>query len=113
MEKFVPLDAMTKIVEVLSPLSSEDRARVIRAALALLGDTQSKSEVPTSGGFEADDVEIGVFPSRAKSWMSQQGVSATELQQIFHLEDGVAEFIACRLAYLPSQSGLARHNLAH
>lgn len=94
MEKLVPLDAMTKVVEVLSPLSSEDRARVIGAALALLGDTQSMVAAPASGGPKADDIELDALPSRAKSWMSQHGVSAAELQQIFHIEDGVADFIA-------------------
>ncbi|MGT2503896.1 hypothetical protein ACVOMS_29990 [Bradyrhizobium guangxiense] len=94
MEKVVPLDAMTKVVEVLSPLSSEDRARVIKAALALLGDPQSTITAPISVGPKADDVELDALPSRAKSWMSQQGISAVELQQIFHMEDGVAEFIA-------------------
>ncbi|MCP3371172.1 hypothetical protein [Bradyrhizobium cajani] len=94
MEKLVPLDAMTKVVEVLSPLSSEDRARVIGAALALLGDAQSMIAAPTFGGSKADGVELDALPSRAKSWMSQHGVSTVELQQIFHIEGGVADFIA-------------------
>lgn len=93
MEKLVPLDAMTKVVEVLSPLSSEDRARVIGAALALLGDTQSMIASSTSGGPKVDDIELAALPPRAKSWMSQQGVLSVELQQIFHIEDGVADFI--------------------
>jgi hypothetical protein len=94
MEKLVHLDAMTKVVEVLSPLSSEDRARVIGAALALLGDAQSKIAAPKSAESEMDESELGTLSPRAKSWMSQHGVSAVELQQIFHVADGEVEVIA-------------------
>jgi formylmethanofuran dehydrogenase subunit E-like metal-binding protein len=93
-EKLVPIDAMTKVVEVLSPLSPEERARVIGAALALLGDTQSTIAAPTPGGPKVEDVELGALPSRAKSWMSLHAISAVELQQIFHIEAGAADFIA-------------------
>jgi hypothetical protein len=94
MEKLVHLDAMTRVVEVLSPLSSEDRARVIGAALALLGDAQSKIAAPKPSEPEVDDVELGALSPRARSWMSQYGVSAVELQQVFHLADGEVEVIA-------------------
>jgi hypothetical protein len=94
MEKTIPLDAMTKVVEVLSPLSSEDRARVISAALALLGDVQPKIVPRALGELIADDSELGAMSPRGKSWMSQSGVSAGELQQVFHMADGDAEVIA-------------------
>ena len=94
MEKTVPLDAMTKVVEVLLPLSSEDRARVISAALALLGDVKSKAVAQESVEPTAGNAEVETVPPRAKSWMSQNGVSAGQLQQVFHLVDGEAEVIA-------------------
>jgi formylmethanofuran dehydrogenase subunit E-like metal-binding protein len=93
-EKLVHIDAMTKVVEVLSPLSSEDRARVIGAALALLGDAQSKIAAPKSGEPNLDDTEFDTLSPRARSWMSQHGVSAVELQQIFHVAGGEVEVIA-------------------
>jgi hypothetical protein len=93
MEKTILLDAMTKVVEVLSPLSSEDRARIINAAFALLGDVKPK--IIGQGPDEpiADD-PVGAMPPRAKSWMSQNGVSAGQLQQTFHMVNGEAEVIA-------------------
>jgi hypothetical protein len=94
MENLVHLDAMTKVVEVLSPLSSEDRARVIGAALALLGDAQSKIAAPKPSELDLDDAELGNLSPRARSWMSQHGVSPVELQQIFHVADGEVEVIA-------------------
>ena len=90
--KNVPIGPMTKIVEALSPLSSEDRARVIGAALALLGDTQVGGIAQASGAQAIDEVEL-VLPPRARSWMNQNGISATELQQVFHIVDGQAEVI--------------------
>ncbi len=94
MEKNVPLDAMTKVVEILTPLSSEDRTRVIGAALALLGDVQSRSGLQATDGQIADDSDLGVLPPRAKHWMSQNGILAAELQHVFHIADGAAEVIA-------------------
>jgi formylmethanofuran dehydrogenase subunit E-like metal-binding protein len=92
-ERNVPLDAMTKVVEVLSPLSSEDRARVISAALALLGDTQPRTPPQGSNEQIADDTEL-VLPPRARAWVTQNGISAPELQQVFHFADGEVEVIA-------------------
>jgi len=93
MEKNITLDAMTKIVEVLSPLSSEDRARVISAALALLGDVKPKITAHGPDEPIADDPEVGATPPRAKSWMSQNGISAGQLQQVFHVANGETEVI--------------------
>jgi hypothetical protein len=94
MEITIPLDAMTKVVEVLSPLSSEDRARVINAALALLGDVKPKTTLHGPDETIAGDLEVGAMPPRAKAWMSQNGVSAGHLQQVFHIVNGEAEVIA-------------------
>jgi hypothetical protein len=95
MERNLPLDAMTKVVEVLSPLSSEDRARVIRAALELLGDPQARTPPPLVSNEQiSDGTELGALPPRAKSWMNQNGISAAELQQFFHVTDGQVEVIA-------------------
>jgi hypothetical protein len=94
MENNIPLDAMTKVVEVLMPLSSEDRARVISAALALLGDVKPKTTLQEPDEPIAGDPELGAMPPRAKSWMGQNGVSVGHLQQVFHIVNGEAEVIA-------------------
>jgi hypothetical protein len=49
---------------------------------------------PKPGEPEQDDAELGTLSPRARSWMSQHGVSAVELQQIFHVADGEVEVIA-------------------
>jgi hypothetical protein len=94
MENVMLLGSMTKVVEVLSPLSSEDRARVISAALALLGDVKPKTTTRESDDATAVEAEAGTMSPRAKSWMSQNGVSVSQLQQVFHIADGLTEVIA-------------------
>ena len=93
-EKNVTLDAMTKVVEILTPLSSEDRGRVIGAALALLGDSQTQIRSAAPAAQLADEDGLGAMPPRAKSWMNQSGISADTLQQVFHMVEGAAEVIA-------------------
>jgi hypothetical protein len=93
-DKTIPLDAMTKVVEVLTPLSSEDRARVVSAALALLGDVHSRVPAQRLDDQIESDSELGVLSPRTKHWMSQNGISITELQQVFHVADGNVEVIA-------------------
>lgn len=94
MERATHLDALNKLVGILTPLSSEDRARVIGAALALLGDPQPKIATQSVAGSEVNGGELGDLPPRARSWMSQNAVSSADLQQVFHLANGEAEVIA-------------------
>jgi hypothetical protein len=86
------MDALTKVVEALTPLASEERTRVIRAAMALLGESSTAHadvEEPT-GSIE------GLSP-RARVWMKQNSITPVQLQQVFHISDGVAEVIAPQL----------------
>jgi len=96
MEKAIPIDAMTKLVEVLKPLSSEDRVRAIRAAMILLGDVQSGVTLVTGAGEDAKEQggEFGALPPRARTWMKQNRVSAAQLQQVFHMGEEGVEVIA-------------------
>lgn len=103
MEKAAPLDAMTKIVEILTPLSFEDRTRAIRAAMTLLGD-ERPSAVPNTAITDALDQshgELGTLPPRAQTWMKQNGISVPELEQVFHIAEGVVEVIA---AHMPGRN---------
>jgi hypothetical protein len=96
MEKTIPIDAMTKLVEVLKPLASEDRVRAIRAAMVLLGDAQSGASLEVGAQEEATEQggEVGVLPLRARTWMKQYGISLAQLQQIFHISKEGVEVIA-------------------
>jgi hypothetical protein len=97
MEKTIPIDAMTKLVEVLQPLPSEDRIRAIRAAMILLGESQSgvpRLAADTEEEAKEQGDELGDLPPRARSWMKQNEISTTQLQHVFHIGDEEVEVIA-------------------
>lgn len=85
-------DVVSKLVAMLTPLSSEERQRAISASLTLLGDSAADISRGSSG--EADVDEPSSLPVRAKAWMKQAGVALQELQQVFHLADGAVDVIA-------------------
>jgi hypothetical protein len=62
MAKLKPVDAVGKIVTVLETLDSEDRARVIQAALTLIGDGDAVPE-----GLGAQPRSIVPFSARNKA----------------------------------------------
>jgi len=87
-------DVVTKMVDLLNPLSSEERRRIIGATLTLLGEDQG--EPPQKQSQNQDDEgksEAGV-PKLASLWMKQNSVLTAELQQVFHLSEGTAALIA-------------------
>jgi len=64
----------------------------------LLGETAPAAPRQTGESSEesVDDAIDGMpsLPSRARAWLKQNGVSAEELQQVFHFESGGAGVIA-------------------
>lgn len=91
-------EIVAEIVELLTPIDSAERTRVIQASMTLLGEAFSigASRVGTDGGgaSEHDEGGASTLPSRARTWMKQSGVSLEDLQQVFHLENGNADVIA-------------------
>jgi hypothetical protein len=82
---------MTRIVELLSPLEADERGRIVRAALALLGEPQND----VAGGGQAHEGDAAAkLPSRAITWMRQHSVSSAQLEQLFHMQSGQVEVIA-------------------
>jgi hypothetical protein len=98
-----PIEAVPQIVNLLAPLSPEDRRRAIRASLALLGD---EATLPVGAGGpkdgEQDQSEDNGLSPRARAWMKQNDVTIDEIQQTFHMADGVAEVIA---SDIPGKNG--------
>lgn len=93
-----PTEIVAEIVDLLTPLESTERLRVIQASLVLLGETleTSSRRIPGDIGDDAQGAngETSDLPARARTWIKQHGVSREELQQVFHLQDGSAELIA-------------------
>jgi hypothetical protein len=86
----------TKLYALLKPLDSPMRKRAIRAALTMLGEEDADSGLDDLGKKREDRRDGGDhvnLPTRARSWMKSEKVTAEELGHVFDLENG-AEIIA-------------------
>lgn len=85
------------IVTELTPLSSEDRHRVVQASMTLLGESAAKvgSSSPNTG--ESDAGDVGALSNRARTWIRQNDLSMEQLEQVFHFDDGTVEIIAAEI----------------
>lgn len=89
--------AMTKVVEVLSPLDSEQRKRVIQAAMALLGEDTvikgAQKQGPGMADEASDDAPAGVAPA-AVPWLTKSKLTMDQLEQHLHFEAGAVKVIS-------------------
>jgi len=79
--------ALTTIIKELTPLTSEDRHRIVNAAMTFLGEpTVLPKQKSAAGGAaeEIDDHANGDRSAQTSRWMSQHSVSGEELDQVFH-----------------------------
>jgi hypothetical protein len=83
------MDALSTIVDVLTPLPVEERTRLMRAAMVLLGGElpAAQSAVPADQGGNLN------APPKAAVWMRQNGLTEDQLQQAFHIADGSVDVI--------------------
>lgn len=89
-------EIVAEMVELLTPLASEERMRVVQASMTLLGEGSTTSSVPSrtpnADSSNAPDAPL-LFP-RAQLWARQNNITMGELEQVFHFQDGAAELIA-------------------
>jgi hypothetical protein len=80
----------TKLYGILEPLTDEDRQRVVGAAMTMLG-----SPMPTADkAATEEDGSLPDLPAKAKIWAKQNGVTAEQLEQVFHFGAEGAAIIA-------------------
>ena len=83
----------TNIYNLLQPLKSDERQRVLKAALMMLGDDTAAAGAGSSSSKEqAHDGNLNL-PAKAKAWMKKYEINAEQLGHVFHL-DGNHEVIA-------------------
>jgi hypothetical protein len=81
--------ALTTIIGVLTPLNSEERQRTVNAAMLFLGEaakTPAREREGASGN-DAGGATDGDYSERVQKWMQKNGVSAVELDEVFHFND--------------------------
>lgn len=91
----VTTDVLTTIINVLKPLTSEERQRTVGAAMLFLGETAlSKHKAPASDTQRDSGDDEGDYPPQVTKWMKQNGISAEELDRVYHFnEDGTFDLL--------------------
>jgi Spy/CpxP family protein refolding chaperone len=91
------------IVELLTPLASEDRHRAVSAALMILGEQAIPLQAAANSNPETTPAGTSGerLPDRAKLWARQNSIDDETLQQVFHILDDGVEVIA---AAIPGKS---------
>jgi hypothetical protein len=88
-------EIVAEIVDLLTPIDSVERLRIIKASLTLLGETDSSdTHAGIDGAGSEVDGEASGLQARVRGWMRQHFVTIEELQQVFHFENGTTEIIA-------------------
>lgn len=86
-----PTEIFTALVDLLTPLSSDERRRTVGAVFVLLGETAPPS---SKDNLEQNADDAPSLPPKARQWMKQNGLSRDTLDQVFHVENGNAETLA-------------------
>lgn len=87
-------EATAKVVEVLTTFSSEERLRIVKASLTLLGDEISTLSAPPRGSKGTEQADGGgdsedPGPHKiAQQWMRKNGVTPEQLEHFFHFDQG-------------------------
>jgi hypothetical protein len=87
-------EATTKVLEILSPLDTSERKRVVSAALTLLGEEYKPGSSSTSQLNAGHDPEMAGMSSGAQIWARKNQVSVEQLEQFVHIDNGTAHAIA-------------------
>lgn len=83
-------EIVSKIVALLAPLAGDERTRIFRASMALLGEEiKEPKEEADSGASEGTEM-----PARVRAWIKQNALSMDEIQQVFHQSEEGVSFIA-------------------
>lgn len=93
------LEAVPKIVEVLTPLSSEQRQRALSAAMLLFGEsspipTTSIARIPNQN--QQSESEDGIS-SKALVWMKKYSITREQLDHVFCIENDSIDVIASKM----------------
>ncbi len=89
-------EATAKVVDVLTAFNSEERLRIVRASLTLLGDDFAAPSVSShrsqgaGQAIEGGDQGIPEVHALAQQWMRKNGVTPEQLEHYFHFDQGKA-----------------------
>jgi hypothetical protein len=97
MAKINQTEVLGRIIELLTPLASDDRHRIVNASLTFLGEHRGGAKGLQEEGQDQDSGDdLGLAP-RAGMWRKQSGITPEQLQQVFHVSDGKVDVIASEI----------------
>ena len=83
MAKIKTADITGKIVDLLTPLESADRHRVVQAAFTLLGETDLNLSQQDRDGKKGKNEGESDRPPKVRLWIRQNDLTSDQLDQIF------------------------------
>lgn len=86
-------DVVGEIYKLLDPLDSTDRKKVIKSAMTLLGENSGVGETATINNESRNEDDGSKFGSKATRWLSQNGITISAIDEIFHKEGEKVEVI--------------------
>src|SRR5437764_1070785 len=90
--------AVPKLVQVLEPLSPDERHRAISAAMILFGQSAPTQSTAQYGGHSGDSHEVGDgICAKAANWMKKNAITREQLDHVFSIESDSIDVIAARL----------------
>ncbi len=81
--------AVTRLVEILSPLAAEERDRAILAMMSIFGQT-----APDSRPVRAASLVHNAISPKASAWLRRNNVTLGELENIFSIDESGVAIIA-------------------
>jgi hypothetical protein len=97
-ESGTAIEALPKLVQILSGLSALEREKAISAAKILLAESapspmRAPQDVPPT---EAEEQSAGIAP-KAAAWLRKNQISREQLDQIFSIDDNAFDVIAAKM----------------
>lgn len=95
MAKPTQTQVLAQIIELLTPLNSEERQRMVKASLTFLGEGSLGAERAPDELLGPEDIGGRLaLPLRARAWLKQNGLTEHQLEQVFSFSDGKVELNA-------------------
>ncbi|TQD41175.1 hypothetical protein [Marilutibacter aestuarii] len=107
-------EATTKVVEVLTSFTTEERLRIVKASLTLLGDdfspqsNASRDQARFEANADGEDHGSSEVHPQAQQWMRKNGITLEQLEHCFHFDQGKVLPIA-----LPGNASSKREQTAN
>lgn len=87
-----------KLVQLLEPLTPDERQRAIGAAMILFGQSVPAQGGNQSGGQGVEALEVGEgICTKAASWMKKNAITREQIDHVFSIEADSIDVIAARM----------------